>query len=231
MIETIVAMFILVSAIVSCLALALFALRSSSGTRNQTIATNLAREGIEIVRMMRDSNWMAAEDTSALDLQLCTYPSAVQRPCYPDAFDAPNDMNTSSSANAYRLIMRVTSGVASWNLDTRNGSESYNLCLQPNGTYQHNTSGAGVICGEEAQFARKITISTGSIVAPYTTYNDNPTAAAFHSPEKRVTSTVIWKGKGCPAFTANPNPEASPYTNSPCRISVTESLTNWKDYR
>ena len=44
------------------------------------LAVNLAREGIEIVKNMRDSNWLAIENNDS-----CSYNGAISNPCHWDS--------------------------------------------------------------------------------------------------------------------------------------------------
>lgn len=59
LIEMTVAIGIIITGVVGSLGLAVSALRASLESRNRVIAANLAREGIEVVRKIRDSNWLA----------------------------------------------------------------------------------------------------------------------------------------------------------------------------
>jgi hypothetical protein len=68
-----------------------------------------------------------------------------------------------------------------------------------------------------AKFFRKI-VMTRNVQPPY---GSGPGAMM------EVTSVVGWIGKGCRPMTGTPLDPAT--TN--CNISVTERLTNWKDYR
>lgn len=231
LIETMIGIFILITALSSGLALAIYALSASSNSSNQLIASNLAREGVEVARMMRDTNWMAAPyASSGHRLQNCTYPGSVQRLCFPRTFVGPvfNLRNYGTTEeDHYRFVMR-NSPSFNWLLDTRNGQENYLLCLQADGTYQHNTNGAGINCNE-ATFARQILILNGSTSSPYTGTSTNPSASSNHSPERVIRSIVIWQGKGCTPFTSSVVP--STFTNTNCRIVLDERLTNWRDYQ
>lgn len=62
LLETIIALFILTAGILSVIGLILTTTRSLALTKDQTIAANLAQEGIEIVRSIRDTNWLEAEE-------------------------------------------------------------------------------------------------------------------------------------------------------------------------
>lgn len=58
-IEAMVALTIIITSVSSALALVQSSLTSSSVGGTQIVASNLAREGVEIVRSIRDSNWLA----------------------------------------------------------------------------------------------------------------------------------------------------------------------------
>lgn len=59
-IEALVAVFILTVGITGCVVLANQVLSASEVSKNRLIAVNLAQEGIETVRSIRDGNWLAA---------------------------------------------------------------------------------------------------------------------------------------------------------------------------
>lgn len=58
-IEAMVAITIIVTSITSALALVQSSINASRVSGTQVIAANLAREGLEVVRAVRDSNWLA----------------------------------------------------------------------------------------------------------------------------------------------------------------------------
>ncbi|OGC82753.1 MAG: hypothetical protein A2788_02530 [Candidatus Abawacabacteria bacterium RIFCSPHIGHO2_01_FULL_46_8] len=67
LIETLVALFILALGITAALSLLGYVSGITAGTKNRIIATNLAREGIEAVRNIRDSNWLFYGEGGARD--------------------------------------------------------------------------------------------------------------------------------------------------------------------
>lgn len=236
LVEVIVAIFVLTMALVAGLGLAIYANSRNLNNRNLIIATNLAREGIETARIARDTNWLAAEDPTPTgqnapvdDLYTqaggCSYGSgnSNRRPCYPEAFVLPYDLTARTdwratldlnNSNSPNLILR-------WQTT---GGESMLMCLDPNtGLYSHSNS-----CTlSNFNFARQVTIANNTS-SPFTSASSNPTSSSGHSPEKIITSTVVWRGKGCAAVT---NASSITSVPGPCKIQIVERLSNWKDYR
>lgn len=209
LIETIGAIFILTTALTSALGLTVYVLSNSNTSQNQLIATQLAREGTEVVRMMRDSNWLAGDKkdpdgSQNWGLQLC---SDIGKLCYPSALSKIPSYNQYDikAGNRYLSFTPVTK---TWALN--NGS-SYALYLQSDGSYSNIANGTSI-------YARKITISLNHN-APYTNSNDNQ--------EVTVTSTVSWTNKHC----ATPQNNDPSNATSNCKVVVEQHLTNWKDYR
>ncbi|MFA5135076.1 MAG: type II secretion system protein [Patescibacteria group bacterium] len=58
LLELIIAITVLVVALVATIVLIVTSINASREARNKLIATNLAREGVETVRNVRDSNWI-----------------------------------------------------------------------------------------------------------------------------------------------------------------------------
>lgn len=65
LIEAIIGISVLIAGTVTALALGIMTIRSGQVSQSRTIADNLAREAIEQVRAVRDSNWLA--DQNAVD--------------------------------------------------------------------------------------------------------------------------------------------------------------------
>lgn len=173
LIETIAAIFILTTTLTAGLALTIYILANSDQTFSEITATNLAREGVDVIKNMRDSNWLAGE-SGLID---CT---DIGTKCYPGAFNTPAYDITSVANINKRIVFDPTA--LSWSLDT---VADYNLYLQANGTYLHNVS-------SNSTFARMINLSLDSS-APFTAAN----------PELIVKSVVAWRGRKCPSFATN----------------------------
>lgn len=61
MLELIITIGIIVSSVVSILGLVIATTKTSNASKAQILATNLAREGIEIARSIRDNNWLSMD--------------------------------------------------------------------------------------------------------------------------------------------------------------------------
>lgn len=60
-IEVIISVFVIAVGLVSIIGLIAGSLKESINSRNQTIAANLAQEGVELVRNVRDNNWASGD--------------------------------------------------------------------------------------------------------------------------------------------------------------------------
>jgi type II secretory pathway pseudopilin PulG len=217
LIETVAAIMILSTALTAGLGLAIYALNSSAVSNDRVIAINLAREGIDVSRHLRDSNWLHAG--SFEPPEPCA--DIGNRHCYPSAFTETNDFDLASNPDVDRNRFVFEPAARTWSIDRRNGIEHYGLCLQPDGTYLHN--GGGVSCQpESAYFFRRIRFDTRTGTPPY-----NYSISDLDNAEVIIQSIVQWRGKNCPAI------DPMNITNVPgnCKIVVEERLTNWKDYR
>ena len=209
LIETLLATFILTTSLVAGLSVAIYALTASAVSKNQIIATNLAREGIEAIRMMRDSNWLAAEPDPASvdpdstdDLQSCAGSPMNGAFCYPKVFIAPAYNFNNGVSGSFGLTFDSSS--RSWSFVS-----DYFLFQQSDGSFSRNSNGPW-------QISRKITftyLTSGDYSATY--------------PALSVKSIVGWVGKNCTEMNpVNGDPET---TN--CKVIVEEQLTNWKNYK
>jgi len=210
LIETIIAIFILTTALTASLGVAIYAFSASTNSQNEIVASNLAREGSEVVRIMRDSNWLAGDAKGGeWDLQGCS--DIADRLCFPRTYQkVPSYNDYDLDSGNQRAIF--DSEDQAWTLDS-NGPLNFDLYLQPDGSYNHTSSSA------TPSFARMININFNS-AAPYTNENSNQ--------EIIVKSVVAWRGKGCATFAATANLLT---LSTPCKIVVEEHLTNWKDYK
>lgn len=68
LLEVIIAIFIMVFGIISIVSLAVMSSAMSRSSTHELVATNIAREGIEVVRNKRDSNWLSIEKGDNINL-------------------------------------------------------------------------------------------------------------------------------------------------------------------
>lgn len=200
LIETIVAIFVLVTGLSAGLSLAIFAYGSTSDIAEKIVATGLAREGIEGVRRMRDSNWLWGRQNG--ELEDCPELGSGQL-CYHNWLTAPYDIRGTQSGTNYRLLFNPTANGNKWTLDS---STNYRLSNYSSSALSHLGSTA-------LHYFRKLTVIN---------QNTNDPAA-----ETRVLvrSVVWWHGKGCANITDWNAP-----SDTNCKIITEEYLDNWKNY-
>lgn len=171
-IETLVAIFILVTALISAVGLATYSLRSAGNSSQQIIATTLARESIEGIKNKRDTNWLIPNP----GLASCDTEIGVGQQCYRNWLGVgQNKLDPGNyafdfvpSSNDWKLISNPSSYVLRYNPST--------------GAYSNDGAGSNSI------FSRKVNI-THDTSSPYTA----------ESPRVIVTSTVWWVGRQCPS--------------------------------
>src|SRR3989338_1470089 len=132
LIETIVGIFVLVMGITAALGLATFSLSSSTNIVKQLIGMGLAREGIEAVKNMRDTNWLqdALVPDGCYDFRTDTNDAA---PCYQHWLNpvaGPGGYNIQpvgalGSPSSYRVYFDPTNNLPSasnyyWNIQPAN---------------------------------------------------------------------------------------------------------------
>lgn len=215
LIETIVAIVVLTTALASGLALAIYVLGNAGLNKSQIIATNLAREGVEVLRYMRDTNWLEGDSKGGgWGLQYC---ADIDANCYPGWLTGPSGspynnydlLQSAGNNNRWRLEYDFNNNV--WRKLQTNSN--YNLYLQSNGMYTHDSNGTSF-------FARRIVID--HCYAP----TAGCTQYTQQNPSVIVQSIVAWRDKKC--NWSGTDPTSAP---SSCKVTIEEHLTNWKDYK
>lgn len=219
LIETLVAAIVLVMGISAAVGLAVYGLGATTGVSKQLIGIGLAREGVEAVKNMRDTNWLRTNiSTNCFDF----YTQSSIANCYKNWLDG------ASGSGAYQILTNlvtpqtynlgfdstVTDSGNYWVLTPTN--TLFGLDYTPNnsspelGLYTPNKSTA---LGT-SDFSRKITLSTDSFA---------PFDLSDLGPRVKVHVDVWWKDKNCPASNDVP-------ASSKCKISLETYLTNWKNF-
>ncbi len=237
LIETVIGIFILVTGIAAAVGLAVFALAGSQSAARQIVAIGLAREGVEAVKNMRDTNWLKQ---TAIDTN-CYNPKTTQNTakCYkswlgtngpppPFCLD-PTDNNGNCNGNGatiqnYYLGQDAT--IADfWVLIRQRNSNNYGLNFDPDISglnFKAFYTPSNTLDGS-SDFYRKIIITEDDGVANFGVGAGNP----FNKntgPKIKVQSQVWWTdNKKCPRVQDWPG-------EGKCSVELQTFLTNWKDY-
>lgn len=207
MVETIVALYVLIIAITSIVSVVVHSHATYRGNVQKITALALATEGVEVVRNIRDGNWLPPNGIDYCDSTL------GNQYCYEEWQDLPNGhILASYCQNGCQAVFNESSN--RWSLS--NSSSDYALYKQNDSTYTTNPSGNPV-------YFRKITV---------TAYdpddnNDPPREVGVGEPhpELGVKSVVSWIGSNCNDFGSDPE-----NANSNCKVTTETRLTNWKNY-
>jgi len=229
-IETMVAVFVLVMGITAALGLANYSFGASSNIAKQIIGMGLAREGLEAVKNMRDTNWL--KGTKYTDCYNYVT-GGTTGTCYKDwltqgAITPEQGYNLSPGATPATatyvldyLKLSVQSDKNYWQLTQDNSN--FALDADPNlyikdplliGTgkfYYPSGSTKGT-----SDYYRRITIATDNSKQPYN--------QASIGPRVIVTSDVWWKDKKCPAV------DTWELSKTACRVRLQMYMTNWRVY-
>jgi len=174
LIETLVAIFILVVGLISALALAISSFQSTDSAGRQIVATALARQGVEAVKNIRDSNWLNGS------LADCSATMTAGQFCFTNWLGTAA---TSLAAGTYAVKFNSSTGVDPWTMQANPASFALNY-NPATGIYDIGGVGAPSI------YSRKVVIVQNA-VAPFSAAN----------PQLDIVSTVWWRDRRCPATT------------------------------
>lgn len=208
LVETMVAVFIMVMGVTAALGLAIYSFNATSLANKQVVAMGLAREGLEGVKNMRDTNWLKGKQFD------------VSCNCYLDWQDSYYSLAASGKGEGYTLDFNPTEAPY-WNLDPL--PLTYRMKYDPtaaNGRLYYPSSDSRWFSfgpeGEgttDSDYYRRITIAEET-KSPYDAT----------SPRLEVTVDVWWNDRKCPAV------ESYEQSIPSCSISLKSYLTNWKNY-
>jgi Tfp pilus assembly protein PilV len=174
LIETLVAIFILIFGLVTALGLAIYSFNSTDNSSREIVGTALAREGIEGFKNARDTNWLVYPASN------CSFQSLTQ-PCH------VGWLTSTASRNMQQGNYAIDYGADTGLVTSVNNPASY--VLNYNSVTRRYGSAANAAPGTASIYSRKVNI----------TYNTDPTMGYDVYPEVIVTSTVWWAGRTCPA--------------------------------
>lgn len=246
LIETLAAIFILVMGITAAVGLAVYVFASSTNITKQVIATGLAREGIEAVKNMRDTNWLKFTlDKDCNNFATTTPPASLPVPavcpgtsitascCYRSWLGVnTGPLNCVPSGKDKSFCINPTGGNQSFSLDINENTADkfWVLSPAPNGSELYIYTGSDWSFMSPGLYRDEI----GSNYSPSGFYRQiilntigNNNVYPFNTnigPRLQVTSRVWWKDKKCPV--SNTWDGAKPT----CRMEIQAYLTNWKNY-
>ncbi len=210
LIETLVAALVLVMGVTAAVSLALYGLSSSEDITKQMISVGLAREGMEAIKNMRDTNWLYTTLSNDCFDFYTTQPPTDVASCY-------KDWNKGIRGGTYVLGLHVDPSALDkpdyWELTP---STEYRLSYKLNDSVFEQGFYFPPPPGEEgnSDYSRKITLTEEN----FTPFNHTDLG-----PRLKVRVDVWWNSEHCQAG-------ANPPTNTGCKVSLETYLTNWKNY-
>lgn len=221
--ETMVAAMVLVMGIAAAVALAVFSIGASSTVSKQLIAVGMAREAIEVIKNMRDTNWLQANlSNTCYDFYEQANNGAF---CYQEWLNNSGGYNIDPGASLVgNYILQLDNNPLqekSWILTnvTNNpmyGMDYYKASAAGNddirtGLYKPTE---GPVSSSSTKMGRKITITKQTNMLAFNKST---------GPRLKVRVDVWWADKRCPVSEDVP-------TGSACVVTLETYLTNWKDY-
>lgn len=173
LIETIVAIFILVMGISTSLGLAIYSFHSSDDATKSTVGTALAEQAVEGLRNYRDQEWLSTPSAN------CSF-GGISQTCYPSWWP----WGTGAYAFDYYTANGGSIGM------TQNPA-SYGLYYSPStNLYYSQSSSSKPGDAKLSSYYRKVQVYLNN-TAPYRDDSGNPEQAI-------VISTVWWSSRRCP---------------------------------
>lgn len=209
LIETMVAVLVLVIGIGAAVALAVYGIGATNSVTKQLVAVGLAREGIEAVKNMRDTNWLKGSlDSNCFNF----YTQSTGGYCYHDWLNANKGYVIDSGTYVLGFDETAEEG-AFWQLIPAEKEFGLNRQFKDlsSGLYKPSLD---VVSNSDSGFGRQITITKEG---DFDAFNTDI------GPRLRVRVDVWWSDKRCPASNTPPSSDA-------CRVTLETYLTNWKDY-
>lgn len=251
LVETVAAVFILAMGISSALGLAIYANSTSTSITKQIIATGLAREGVEAVKNMRDTNWLkqttidrdcynfqaptatstAASCPGELNSRTCCYKNWLTGPNCPagtSKFDGYCINPNPPGHQIYRLQLDLNAANREWVL-TPSPTSPYNLYMFQNANWNDPMAFQGLYQYSPAagyslsDYSREILLITDNSAEASANNGAYPFNQSDIGPQLEIVSRVWWTDKKCPASQDWPG-------LGKCSIEIREFLTNWKNY-
>ncbi len=202
LLEAVIAIGVILVATVSATTLIVTTLTVSQSSEDKIAAANLAREGIEVVRAIRDGNWLKGSQNISNPTTGATF-GWMDNPFYtcsnPATFGCYNTVTVDtaykllgSSVNGGNKYITIFNGSqwALWPTVVNSANES--TLISKSGT-NYLTQKCSSGCNG-TKFSRLITINSD-------TTSDTPTGFTSQLPFLLVTSTITWDNHGTKTYT------------------------------
>ncbi|MDD3144869.1 MAG: prepilin-type N-terminal cleavage/methylation domain-containing protein [Candidatus Gracilibacteria bacterium] len=185
MIEILVGILIFTMGIISVYSIINTTLNLNDYNKNYIIASYLAREQVELVRNIRDSNYKKIQIYNQLNPSSDTHTSLFE---YGKYYKIENDFNLT---NGFPISISEISNFGEGESELNNKMQNYRLCLTSDNIYTFDCSGTS----DKTQFYKYIKIDKVE-------YNDGVNNKIIDDAFK-VTSKVIWYMRGYHEFELN----------------------------
>ena len=220
LIETVVAIAMLTTGVISAMGLAVYSFSSANDATNEVVGTELASQGIAGVKTMRDSNWLNAANDP---LVTCAEFGSGQ--CHANWLGWSGDANL-ISPGTYTMDFLAYGANPTYQAELLNpatlaAGNGYRLFYNaPSGQYTANQVSPGDVL---SVYSRMVTITEYTSSPPAYLSGLGATYSAAN-PLVVVTSAVWWSGHRCPIAT---DPSTLP---SSCKVVLEMHLTNWRNF-
>lgn len=191
LVEVIVMMAVLTIGIVGTLAVANVAVQSGTRNEQRVVAANLAREGVELVRAIRDSNWAAAAEGSGASCWDYYAASPLQAQAVP--YTTSCTQTYPETDNQFVAWLNVGNGMPylEGHPTTDTKDPVFHLCLdEADGLYRPSPTP----CSSGRTYFRRVAVTVGK---------DLGTDVVDGKPKRsyRIRSFVTWQGNKGPDVT------------------------------
>lgn len=209
LLETLIALAVVSIGIMGAFTLSLANLKTANDNYHRILAVNLAREGIELVRNIRDSNWLKIDnnldcDSGTAGLQPCTWDQGL------DYGTSTIDYNYAADSGLEEVVVSMEACFNSGNCRLKENSFLYSH----NGAANYSNVGRLIILkaicfdtdqSESSDYTNGATEVSDSLVCDSGGFEEKVGL--------QVTSQVYWLSSG------------KSYT-----LNVIENLYNWREY-
>ena len=217
LIETVVAIFVMVMGITAAVGLANYAFSNSSSIVKQIVGVGLAREGIEAIKNMRDSNWLQQttidtdcyDFTSASNVAKCYRNWETQLYNFKPNLSGQYHLKFDATSPNFWILQENDPTAPPGQRDKWGLDNSANLSRFGMYTYGGNPPELG-----SSGYYRKVIVTED---------NTGVYANTGIGPKIKVTVQVWWVDRKCPVSRNWPG-------LGKCSVELDTYLTNWKDY-